>query len=60
MTSCSLSWISLGDFPDALPDGIFRKLVAVLRVAVPYTGMIISTRESARMRERSTLQTSLS
>jgi 2-iminoacetate synthase len=49
---CPADDITLGDFPDALPDGIFRKLVAVLRVSVPYTGMIISTRESARMREQ--------
>ena len=49
---CPADDISLGDFPDALPDSIFRKLVAVLRIAVPYTGMIISTRESARMREQ--------
>ena len=49
---CPADDISTEDFPDALPDAIFRKLVAVLRVAVPYTGMIISTRESARMREQ--------
>ena len=48
---CPAEDISVEDFKDALPDNIFRKLVAVLRVAVPYTGMIISTRESARMRE---------
>ena len=47
---CPADDISLDSFPDALPDAIFRKIVAVLRVAVPYTGMIISTRESARMR----------
>ena len=47
---CPADDVSLDSFPDALPDAIFRKLVAVLRVAVPYTGMIISTRESARMR----------
>ena len=47
---CPADDISTDDFPDALPDAVFRKLVAVLRVAVPYTGMIISTRESARMR----------
>ena len=47
---CPADDISLDSFPDALPDTIFRKIVAVLRVAVPYTGMIISTRESARMR----------
>ena len=49
---CPAEDISLENFPDALPDAIFRKIVAVLRVAVPYTGMIISTRESARMREQ--------
>ncbi|MBQ9892604.1 MAG: [Bacteroidales bacterium] len=49
---CPAGGISTADFPDALPDSIFRKLVAVLRVAVPYTGMIISTRESQRMREQ--------
>jgi len=49
---CPADDVSLDSFPDALPDSIFRKIVAVLRVAVPYTGMIISTRESARMREQ--------
>ncbi len=49
---CPADDISTDSFPDALPDSIFRKLVAVLRVAVPYTGMIISTRESRRMREQ--------
>lgn len=49
---CPADDISTDSFPDALPDSIFRKLVAVLRLAVPYTGMIISTRESQRMREQ--------
>ena len=49
---CPADDISVADFKDALPDDIFRKLVAVLRVAVPYTGMIVSTRESQRMREQ--------
>ena len=49
---CPADDISVEDFKDALPDAVFRKLVAVLRVAVPYTGMIVSTRESARMREQ--------
>ena len=40
------------DFPDAISDEIFRKIVAVIRIAVPYTGMIISTRESQRSREQ--------
>ncbi len=49
---CPADDVSVEDFKDALPDNIFRKLVAVLRVAVPYTGMIVSTRESAWMREQ--------
>jgi 2-iminoacetate synthase len=39
-------------FKNAVPDEIFQKLVAVLRIAVPYTGMIVSTRESQRTREK--------
>lgn len=49
---CPAEGVDPGAFPDALPDSIFRKLVAVIRVSVPYTGMIISTRESASMREQ--------
>ena len=44
--------IEVESFPDALSDDIFEKLVAVLRIAVPYTGIIISTRESRKARER--------
>ena len=36
--------------PDS--DEIFAKIVAILRVAVPYTGLIISTRESKKTREK--------
>ena len=43
--------IDPADFPDAVTDEVFRRIVAVLRVAVPYTGMIVSTRESQRSRE---------
>lgn len=42
--------------PDAFDNGIdddtFAKLVACIRIAVPYTGMIVSTRESKACRER--------
>lgn len=38
------------DFTDAISDDIFAKIVAVLRIAVPYTGIIISTRESQKTR----------
>ena len=43
--------IDPADFPDAVTDEVFRRIVAVLRIAVPYTGMIVSTRESQRSRE---------
>jgi 2-iminoacetate synthase len=39
------------DFPDAVTDEVFRRIVAVLRIAAPYTGMIVSTRESKSCRE---------
>ena len=39
-------------FKNGIDDDQFAKIVACIRVAVPYTGMIISTRESARMREQ--------
>ncbi len=36
--------------PNPVSDADFRKLVAILRLAVPYTGIILSTRESADLR----------
>lgn len=36
--------------PHAVSDIDFRKIVAILRLAVPYTGIIMSTRETAQMR----------
>lgn len=44
--------INPDDFPDGVPDDVFQKIVAVLRIAVPYTGMIVSTRESQETREK--------
>ncbi|MCQ2142727.1 MAG: [FeFe] hydrogenase H-cluster radical SAM maturase HydG [Bacteroidales bacterium] len=44
--------IDADDFSDAVPDEKFLHIVAVIRCAVPYTGMIISTRESKKVRER--------
>jgi len=35
-----------------LSDGEFLKLLAILRIAIPYTGIIITTRESAEIREK--------
>ncbi|MGE5678872.1 MAG: [FeFe] hydrogenase H-cluster radical SAM maturase HydG [Pseudomonadota bacterium] len=39
-------------FSNSISDEIFEKIVAILRIAVPYTGMIVSTRESQKTRER--------
>eukprot|EP00775_Hariotina_reticulata_P012307 gene12307-12443_t len=37
--------------PFEVDDANFKKLVAIIRIAVPYTGMILSTRESPQMRD---------
>ena len=39
-------------FDNGLADPLFEKVIACIRIAVPYTGMIISTRESQKCRER--------
>ena len=39
-------------FDNGIDDNTFAKIVACIRIAVPYTGMIISTRESQACRER--------
>ena len=39
-------------FDNGIDDDIFAKIVACIRIAVPYTGMIISTRENQKTRER--------
>ncbi len=44
--------IDANSFDNSIKDEIFEKLVACIRIAVPYTGMIISTRESQKCRER--------
>lgn len=44
--------IDPANFPDAIDDETFAKIVACIRVAVPYTGMIVSTRESQVTREK--------
>lgn len=43
--------IDPGAFDNSISDEIFCKIAACIRIAVPYTGMIISTRESAKVRE---------
>ena len=49
---CKADDVDTADFENAVPDDIFYRIVAIIRIAVPYTGMIISTRESAASRER--------
>lgn len=44
--------VDVKDYSNAISDEIFQKIVAVLRIAVPYTGLIISTRESQKTREK--------
>ncbi|MDR1219658.1 MAG: [FeFe] hydrogenase H-cluster radical SAM maturase HydG [Treponema sp.] len=44
--------VDLGNFPNLVDDETFAKIVAVIRIAVPFTGMILSTRESHEMRKR--------
>lgn len=39
-------------FANGIDDETFAKLVALIRIAVPYTGMIVSTRESQAVREK--------
>lgn len=49
---CSADDIDASDFPNGISDEVFRRIVAVIRISVPYTGMIISTRESQESREK--------
>lgn len=44
--------VDVKDYSNAISDETFQKIVAVLRIAVPYTGIIISTRESQKTREK--------
>ena len=43
--------VDMADFPHLVKDRDFKKVVAVIRLAVPYTGMILSTRESVAFRK---------
>lgn len=40
------------EFDNGIDDDTFAKICALIRIAVPYTGMIISTRESQKVREK--------
>lgn len=43
--------VTLEKFPHLVDDDMFKKIVAIIRIAVPYTGMILSTREGSDMRK---------
>ena len=49
---CPADDIDVNEFDNSISDDIFARIVACIRIAVPYTGMIISTRESQKTRER--------
>lgn len=49
---CPADDVDVQDFPNSISDELFCKIIAVLRIAVPYTGMIVSTRESADIRAK--------
>lgn len=49
---CPADDIDTADFKNVISDEIFQRIVAVLRIAVPYTGMIVSTRETAASRKK--------
>lgn len=49
---CPADDIDPSAFDNGISDETFEKIVACIRIAVPYTGMIISTRESPRVRQR--------
>ncbi len=43
--------VSLENYPHLLDDKMFKKIGAILRIAVPFTGLILSTRETPEMRK---------
>jgi len=49
---CPASGMNIADFPSPVDDATFEKIVALIRIAVPYTGMILSTRENHDMRKK--------
>jgi 2-iminoacetate synthase len=49
---CPAAGMNIADFPHLVDDAVFEKIVAIIRLAVPFTGMILSTRESHQMRKK--------
>ena len=44
--------IEVSNFKNSIDDDTFKKITALIRISVPYTGLIISTRENEKMREK--------
>jgi 2-iminoacetate synthase len=49
---CPAEGMNLADFPHMVDDAAFERIVAIIRLAVPFTGMILSTRENRGMRNK--------
>ncbi|MCL2721701.1 MAG: [FeFe] hydrogenase H-cluster radical SAM maturase HydG [Treponema sp.] len=49
---CPAAGMNIDDFPNLVNDDTFAKIVAIIRIAVPFTGMILSTRENHDMRKK--------
>ena len=49
---CQAQGMNISDFPNMVDDETFAKVVSIIRIAVPFTGMILSTRESHEMRKK--------
>ena len=49
---CPAVGMNINDFPNLVDDATFAKIVAIIRIAVPFTGMILSTRENQQMRKK--------
>jgi 2-iminoacetate synthase len=49
---CPATGMDIAEFPHLVDDDTFAKIVAIIRIAVPFTGMILSTRENHEMRKK--------
>jgi len=49
---CSAPGMNIESFPNLVDDETFTKITAVIRIAVPFTGMILSTREKSALRKK--------
>lgn len=49
---CPAEGVTTAVYPNIVSDAVFERLVAIIRLAVPFTGIILSTRETRAMREK--------